>query len=66
MIGGRIRELREASGMSQSDLARAAGIPRQLVSRWENGVHEPGAENLRILRRVLGVSLDKLMEEEEK
>lgn len=66
MIGYRIKNAREAAGMSQSDLARAAGVDRQLVSRWENNVHDPGLYNLVVLSTVLKVPLEVLMKEEEK
>lgn len=65
MIGDRIKAAREAAGMSQSDLARAAGVQRQLVSRWENGTHNPGLYNSVILARVLNIPLENLMKEKE-
>lgn len=66
MIGDRIKAAREAAGMSQSDLARAAGVPRQSVSAWEKGAWSPGLYNSVILARVLNIPLEKLMKEEEK
>jgi len=33
-----------------------------VVSRWERGVHEPQLGHLRDLARVLGVSLDVLVD----
>lgn len=66
MIGDRIKAAREAAGMSQSDLARAAGIQRQYVSAWEAGSWDPGLQNLVVLSNVLDITLDKLMKEEEK
>lgn len=65
MIGDRIKAAREAAGMSQSDLARAAGVPRQLVSRWENRTHNPGLYNSVILAQVLNIPLENLMKEKE-
>ena len=34
-VGGRIRELRAAHGMSQDDLAARVYVSRQTVSSWE-------------------------------
>jgi hypothetical protein len=34
-------------------------VPQQF--RWERGVHEPGAEHLRALARVLEVTADYLL-----
>lgn len=41
-IGGRIRELRAAHGMSQDDLAARVYVSRQTISSWENGVRQNG------------------------
>ena len=66
MIGDRIKAAREAAGMTQSDLARAAGVNRQSVSAWESGAYSPGLYSLVVLSRVLEMPLEKLMKEEEK
>lgn len=66
MIGDRIKSARESSGMSQSDLARAAGIPRQYVSAWEAGLYDPSNMYLVVLSNILNVTLDELMKEEER
>jgi transcriptional regulator with XRE-family HTH domain len=42
----RIRELREANGMTLEEMAGKMGKPKQLVSVWENGVNSPSIENL--------------------
>lgn len=65
MIGDRIKAAREAAGMSQSDLARAAGVPRQSVSAWESGAYSPGLYSLVVLSRVLDMPLENLMKEKE-
>jgi transcriptional regulator with XRE-family HTH domain len=36
-FGRRLAVIRRDRGLTQSELAAAIGIPRQLVSRWENG-----------------------------
>ena len=38
---GRLTELREEQGLSQSDLARFLGIQPSSVSRWESGKTRP-------------------------
>ena len=35
-IGRRIKELREAKGLSQAELGRRAGVSAAAVSQWEN------------------------------
>lgn len=66
MIGDRIKSARESAGMSQSDLARAAGIPRQYVSAWESGLYEPTNRYLVVLSNILNITLDELMKGEER
>ena len=39
------RQLREAAGISQLDVAQALGVTREAVSLWESGLRTPRAEN---------------------
>lgn len=52
----KIRVLREAKGMTQTELAVALGLDQTTISAWERGVAEPTVFNLRRLAGVLGVS----------
>jgi transcriptional regulator with XRE-family HTH domain len=54
-VGNRIRRLREAREMSQEDLAHEAGLSTKTISRWENGRHEGGRDNVRKVAKALGV-----------
>ncbi len=56
----RVRELREARGLSQADLARLLGVSAYTVGRWEAGQMVPAARNARRLAKRLGVSLEEL------
>jgi transcriptional regulator with XRE-family HTH domain len=38
---GMRRTLRQRAGISQTDLARALGVDRATVSRWESGDRQP-------------------------
>jgi DNA-binding transcriptional regulator YiaG len=40
------RRLRERSGVSQAAIARALGVDRATVSRWETGAREPDDQRL--------------------
>ena len=40
-LGGRMRALREARGLSQLDLDRAAGLARGMTNHYESGRREP-------------------------
>lgn len=50
-------EARRRAGMNQAELARAAGVPRSLVSMYERGQREPGAAGLDRLLRAAGFGL---------
>jgi transcriptional regulator with XRE-family HTH domain len=58
----RIRELRLQRGLSQSDLARAAGIAAHTVLNYEHGRHEAMPETLDRLAVALGVKPEELVE----
>ena len=53
-LGKRIRAIREAASMTQSELAKAAGIGRVTEVRIENGVQSPRYETLLAIARTLG------------
>ena len=55
-----IRELREARGWTQLQLAYKLGVTPATVSNWERGVFEPKAGQLRALARAFGVSMDEV------
>lgn len=59
-IGTRIRARREELGLTQEDLANAAGKRQCDISRWERGV-TPGAAHALGLADALGVSVRWLL-----
>ena len=52
-LGGRIRERREAAGLTQTELATRAGIGRVTLTRIEQGEHSPRTETLTAIARAL-------------
>jgi putative transcriptional regulator len=63
--GNRIRALREASGMTQGELAAAVGAGRVTINRIEQGSQEPTLDLARKLAAALaGGSLDALLDTE--
>ena len=54
-FAGRLRELREAAGWTQEQLAERVGVKREAVARWEAGRREPGWSNVLALAEALGV-----------
>lgn len=55
-----IRQLREAAGLTQLDLANRIGVTPVTVYNWERGRYEPKALQLRAVARVFGVSMDAI------
>lgn len=62
LLGSNIKKYRQAKKLSQSAFAGLLGITPQSVSKWECGVSAPDVENLCNISRVLGVSVDMLLE----
>jgi len=57
----RIRHLRKAKGVSQNELAAAAGIAQSVVSRLETGEAKMWRGYARRISAVLGCSPDDLL-----
>ena len=60
MIAERIKELRQARGWTQADLARRLSITRNGVNSWEQGLSTPSPASLVDLARLFSVSTDLL------
>ena len=60
-LGGRIREFRESTGLTQNALAQAAGIARITLVRVENGKHVPKLETLRAVAAGLERPVEVLL-----
>ena len=60
-IGNRIREEREAHGLSQEDLAREIFVSRQTVSNWETGKTYPDVQSLLLISSLFETSIDSLV-----
>ena len=61
-IGKRIAALRKEKGLTQEELATHMGVSPQAVSKWENDQTCPDISALPKLARLLGVSVDELLE----
>ena len=60
-----LKRLRAANGMTQEQLAQAAGVPRICIARYETGKHDPGIRNVGKIAAALGCSLDDLIGRED-
>lgn len=59
-LGGRLREVRLATGMTLRELARQLGVSPSFVSQFENGKSQPSVATLYSISQLLGVSVDAL------
>jgi DNA-binding XRE family transcriptional regulator len=60
-LGERVREMRTAAGMTQYQLAFAAGIGRVTLVRLESGEQSPRYETLVAIARALGRPVGELV-----
>ena len=51
-VARKIREFREANGLTQSALAKKLDVTANTVSRWESGTYKPKIEDLDRLSRA--------------
>ncbi len=60
----RLQKLRKANGYSQEVLAGKLGVSRQSVSKWERAEASPDIDNLLLLSKIYGISVDDLLDTE--
>lgn len=60
-FGKRLRELRQAKGLSQMELAAALGVTQVAISHYELGLKKPPFKNLCKLSELLDVAIDDLI-----
>ncbi|MFQ1002481.1 helix-turn-helix domain-containing protein [Modestobacter sp. SSW1-42] len=63
-LGPRLKELRQAAGLSLRELARQAEVSPSLVSQIENGKSRPSVSTLYTFARLLDVRVDELFDAE--
>ena len=59
----KIVALRKANGFTQEGFARAVGVTRQAVYKWEVGDSYPEAEKLIAIKLLFGISIDDLLDD---
>jgi transcriptional regulator with XRE-family HTH domain len=62
-FGVRLRELREQAGLTQQQLANAAGLHRFGIAKLEQGVREPSWATVKALCDALGVDCTAFTQE---
>ena len=60
-IAERIKNLREKTGMTQTDLAKKLGVSRSAVNSWEMSLSFPSTANIIEMTKIFHVSADYLL-----
>ena len=60
-LGNVIKELRNAKGLTQPELAKLVGVSNGMISIWENNINEPKASYIKSLSLALEVTSDYLL-----
>lgn len=62
-LGERLKEHRTRCHMTQEFVAKALGVSRQAVSKWENGNSDPSTSNLLALAKLYDVPAADLLKD---
>lgn len=61
-MGNKIKDYREAAGLSQGQLAEKSGIPAGTIKNWEQGRRIPrDVYQIHAVAVALGVSIENLL-----
>ena len=63
VVSERVRERREAVGLTQAELAQRVYVSRQTVNNWENGKTLIDVQSLELVANELGASASELLGE---
>lgn len=62
-VGERIKIARQSSRKTKTEVAKALGVSRETVARWESGKHEIPVSMLVGIAKFLGVKASSLIGE---
>lgn len=65
-FGEKLKEARKTAGLSQEMLAEKLSVSRSAVAKWESGIGMPDIANLKAMAQLLDVSIDHLLDDDEK
>lgn len=66
MFGEKIKLYRENRKMTQNEVANILGVSSATISKYESGALEPNIESLKRLAELFEISIDELLNDEEK
>jgi transcriptional regulator with XRE-family HTH domain len=64
VFASRLRQIRQAKGLSQEDLADIAGLHRTYVGSVERGERNISIDNIEVLAKALGIDIIELLNKE--
>ena len=64
VFGTKLRQLREAAGLTQKELAVKSGLTQQAIDTWERGTRDPGWSKVVKLCAALEVECGTFLEVE--
>ena len=59
----KLKDLRKANGMSQEALAEKLCVSRQAVTKWETEGGTPDIDNMIVISKLFGITVDELLSE---
>lgn len=65
-FGEKLKEARKESGLSQEQLAEKMSVSRAAIAKWENDKGMPDINNLKAIAQLLNISIDYLLDDDEK
>ena len=65
-FGEKIKEARKEAGLSQEQFAQKLSVSRSAVAKWESDKGMPDINNLKSMAQLLDISVDYLLDENEK
>ena len=63
-LADKLKESRKNAGLTQNELAEKLCVSRQAITKWETGKGIPDIDNLRMISKMLNVSIDFLLDDE--
>ena len=65
-FGEKLKEARKNAGLSQEQFAEKMSASRSAIAKWETDKGMPDVNNLKVMAQLLDVSVDYLLDEDEK
>lgn len=65
-LGEKLKEARKQMGISQEQLAKKINVSRSAIAKWESDKGIPDIENIKMISFCLNVSIDYLLDEEQR